>query len=151
MGTHHGGLDPTDAHLALDDVANARNRLADHVGLPRWYGVGLGLSLATAFLALGASGAVAVAGVALFAVLVPLALFRMVRRSTGVHQDRYLGTPGFLLVPGLALLGVLAVALRWTVGLHWGTVPSAVAALVLVLLLEPRIDAEAQRGLRRAP
>lgn len=142
------GPDPAAARSALNDVASARGRVADRVGSPWWYRVALGLSMALTFVALGVGGDVALLGAVIGGAGVPPVLTWAANRSTGVSLDRYRAGPAAVYLVGLFVLVGAGLWARYGLDVSWAMVVAGVGALLLTLVMEPRIDAAVRRDLR---
>lgn len=152
METHSSVPDPATAQAALQDVHNARGRLAERVETPWWYRVALGLTMAGTFVAVGSGDErIALIGVALGCATVPFALAWALNRATGISMDRYRTPVARWYSVGLLALAGVGLGLRFGLGLGWGMALAGLLALVFVLVMEPRVDEAVRAGLRSEP
>lgn len=140
--------DPAAARSALDDVASAHGRVADRVGSPWWYRVALGLSMALTFVALGVGGNVTILGAVIGGIAVPTVLTWAAKHSTGVSLDRYRSGTAVVYMVGLVVLLGAGLWVHSGLDVPWAMVVAGIGALLLVLVMEPRIDAALRRDLR---
>jgi hypothetical protein len=142
---------PSAADAALKAASDARARTADLITSPWWLHVGLGLSVAFAFVSM--SLRFASFGVPIGMLLVPMALGWYLKRSTGISVDRSLATPAtrrLSTVWGLAFAAVAIAggAVEWGAGIKGALAVGGALLGVLTVAIGYRIDHVLRRDLR---
>lgn len=143
-------VDPATARVALIAVGDSRARTADRIASPWWYHVGLGVSIAFAFLSMSlrfASFGVPIAGFAM------LGLSWALGRATGISVDRYTATSGSRRLSAAYALTLVALAaagmyLQWGAGVRWAIAVSGVLIGAVTIGMGYRIDEAVRRDLR---
>lgn len=109
----------------------------------------LGLTMALTFAAIGVGGNVAILGAVTGGAVVSPLLTWAVSRSTGVSLDRYRWSgPVAAYMAGLFVLLSAGLWVRSGLDVSWAMVIAGIGALLLILVMEPRIDAAVRRDLR---
>ena len=141
----------------LEDIQQARHRLAARVQAPWWYHLGAALCTAALFLGIGlymradlaglaGGGAMATALTILGAIVGPPLLLAALKLRTGIAVDRYARGLGAWYVVVFGVL-VIATTVQIATGLTQLLFLGAAVAFVATLLLERHIDRLLQRRL----
>lgn len=104
--------------------------------------------MALTFVALGVGGNVTILGAVIGGIAVPTVLTWAANRSTGVSLDRYRSGTAAAYVIGLFVLMGAGLWVRSGLDVSWAMVVAGIGALLLILVMEPRIDAAVRRDLR---
>ncbi|USQ77328.1 hypothetical protein [Ornithinimicrobium cryptoxanthini] len=142
-----------DARGALRDLDNIRARFGNRLATPWWYKVVSALVVAALFIGAGmpyesisfGSFSTGASLVVLAAVVGPVFLREILRRSTGASFDRY--TNGWT-VPSMALIGLLVtcVSLQVFADIDLAPLVGAAVGFVVTYLYEQWIDQRLARG-----
>jgi hypothetical protein len=144
---------PADALAALDDVRDARRRLAERVASPWWYRLGAGACTASLFVGVGlvtGRGAdpdlepFGTTMIVLGAIIGPGMLLWALRRATGVSIERYASGMGAWYAVVFGLFTVASV-LQIIAGVAGALATAGVVAFVVTVDRERRIDALLRR------
>ena len=148
---------PDAARATLQALTSARERIADRVTAPWWYRSGAALRTACLFLGMGLvvgrpdPGSAAETGSSLLIVLgaciAPVALLWGLKRSSGVSIDRYAQRMAAWYAAVFSLLAV-AFVLQQVLGVPHALAMAGVAAFVVTLVNERRIDAAVRERVR---
>lgn len=149
-----------EAKEAIEGVAQARQRLAQHMTTPWWYSLGTALSILAIFLGLGlleglpGLGSQGTAGntmIILGAVIGPVALVSALKNATGISIDRYANGLGWWYASVFVLLAI-GFGLHAFAGLSLALPVTGALAFTATLLRERHIDTLLRRRVAtRAP
>jgi hypothetical protein len=149
----HPTGDAEGAREALQDLDDVRARFGDRLTTPWWYKTAAALVVATLFAGAGmpyagipvGSASTGAAVVVLAAVVGPVLLRALLKRSTGASLDRY--SNGWTL-PSLALIGLLVIclSLQAFADLDLAPLVGGAVGFVLTYLYEQWTDRRLARG-----